>query len=326
MSDDGPSLRLGWWLSSEEHDPRALVLQAIEAEAAGLHTVMISDHLQPWVRHQGHSPHVWTVIGAIAQATRDLEVGTGVVGLGHRNHPISVAQAAATAAVMLEGRFFLGVGMGERLNEQPFGQRWPSAAERRSAAVEAIEVIRELWSGDLVDHRGERWNVEGLRLPTLPAAPPPIYVAASGGVSAETAGEHADGLIAVAPDPHLVDVFRGSGGARKRCVAQVHVSLAATEEAALANAWEWWPNGAVPSRVLGQLSRPEDFEAIARGMQPDDVRNTVTIATGAEPVVRAIDRYVAAGYDTVYLHHVGPDQGRLADLVRTELVAHYGAA
>ena len=115
--------RLGWWLSSEEHDPRHLVTHAVLAEAAGFETAMISDHLQPWVRHQGHGSFVWTVIGAIANATERLEVGTGVTAMVHRNNPVGVAQAACTAAVMLEGRFFLGVGSGERLSEQPFGER-----------------------------------------------------------------------------------------------------------------------------------------------------------------------------------------------------------
>ena len=181
-------LRLGWWLSSEEHDPRELVRQAQVAEDVGFTTAMISDHLQPWTRKQGNAPHAWTVIGGIAATTDRLEVGTGVVALVRRNHPVNVAQAAATAAVMLEGRFFLGVGVGERLNEQPFGERWPRVGERRDAAVEAMDVIRDLWRGRLVSHRGTHWSVENLRLTTRPASPPPLYFAAAGPRSAECAG------------------------------------------------------------------------------------------------------------------------------------------
>ncbi len=168
MSDH--ALTLGWWLSSEEHDPRQLVDQAVLAERSGFRTVMISDHLLPWVRSQAHAGHVWTTIGAIAQAADALEVGTGVTAMIHRAHPISVAHAAATAAVLLEGRFFLGVGTGERLNEQPFGKRWPPAGERRERLREAIDVIRQVWRGGNVNVRGKHWRVENLRLLERPAS------------------------------------------------------------------------------------------------------------------------------------------------------------
>ena len=316
-------VRLGWWLSSEEHDPRALVARAAAAEEAGFSTAMISDHLQPWVRRQGNASHVWTVIGAIAQATDGLEVGTGVTAMIHRMHPINVAQAAATASVMLEGRFFLGVGSGERLNEQPFGDRWPRAGERRDRMAEAIEVLRALWSGKNVNHREEHWQVENLRLETRPASPPPIYVAAAGKRSAALAGEVADGLIGVQPDAKTIDVFRGSGGTGKPCVGQLTLSLAATLDAAVANALEWWPNALVPPAVLTELARPSDFEAVAAGAATEKVQDQVLCADGADAIVAAIDRYVGAGYDTVYLHQIGPDQDRLRDLARDELLPHY---
>ncbi len=316
-------IRLGWWLSSEEHDPRDLVAQAVLAESIGIETVIVSDHLQPWVRHQGNASFVWTVIGAIASATDRLEVGTGVTAMVHRNHPVSVAQAAATAAVMLEDRFFLGVGAGERLNEQPFGRRWSRAGERRAQLEEAIGVIRDLFTGDTVNHRGDYWSVENLCLMTLPASPPPIHVAASGKLSAASAGHHGDGLIGVAPDAHVVDIFRGSGGNDKPCLAQLHVSIAATIDDARDNAWEWWPQGVVPPAVLGEVAKPADFESIADAIGRETIGDIVICATGAGPVVEAIDRFVGAGFDTVYLHQVGPDQRRLADLAAAELVPHY---
>ena len=315
--------QLGWWLSGEEHDPRALVTHAVLAEAAGFETAMISDHLQPWVRHQGNGSFVWTVIGAIANATERLEVGTGVTAMVHRNNPVNVAQAACTAAVMLGDRFFLGVGSGERLNEQPFGERWPRPGERRAQLEEAINVIRQLFDGDKVNHRGEYWSVENLQLMTLPASPPPIFMAAGGKLSAASAGEFGDGLIGVAPDAHQIDVFRGSGGTGKPCLAQLHVSIARTMEAALENAWEWWPIGVLPPSVLGELSKPEDFFAIADAIGKDDIGEMVICATDAAPVIDAIDRFAGAGFDTVYLHQVGPDQQRLADLARTDLFPHY---
>lgn len=315
--------RLGWWLSSEEHDPRHLVTHAVLAEAAGFETAMISDHLQPWVRHQGHGSFVWTVIGAIANATERLEVGTGVTAMVHRNNPVGVAQAACTAAVMLEGRFFLGVGSGERLSEQPFGERWPRPGERRAQLEEAVNVIRQLFAGDKVNHRGEYWSVENLQLMTMPASPPPIFMAAGGKLSAASAGEFGDGLIGVAPDAHQIDVFRGSGGTGKPCLAQLHVSIAPTLEAALDNAWEWWPIGVLPPSVLGELAKPEDFFAVADAIGRDDIGGLVICATDAAPVIEAIDRFAGAGFDTVYLHQVGPDQQRLADLARTDLFPYY---
>jgi G6PDH family F420-dependent oxidoreductase len=325
MSDRHP-VRLGWWLSSEEHDPRELVRQVRVAETIGLPTAMISDHLQPWVRHTANASFVWTTLGAIAQATDKIEVGTGVTAMVQRMTPIGIAHASATASVMFEGRFFLGVGTGERLNEQPFGQRWSTTTERRDQLREAIEILRKLWSGDLVNHHGRFWTVENLQLATRPAVPPPIYVAAAGKNSATLAAEIGDGLIAVSPDARLVDVFAGSGGHGKPLVAQLHISLAATVEEATERAWQWWPIGAIPAQVLTELARPHEFEAIAKGASRDAIHTTVVCAADTAPIVAAIDRFVGAGYDTVYLHQIGPDQKRLADAAATELLPHYQTA
>ena len=321
--DPTAGVRLGWWLSSEEHDPRALVQHTVIAEQAGLTTAMISDHLQPWVPTQGNSPHVWTTIGAIAQATDAIEVGTGVSAMVGRNSPITIAQAAATAAVLLEGRFFLGVGTGERLNEQPFGDRWPSVSERRQHMCEAIEIVRALLRGDQVDHRGERWTVQSLQLATRPAQPPPIYVASSGKQTAKAAGEVGDGMIAVTPDNELVDGFRGSGGEGKPCLAQVHISLAATVDEARENAWRWWPHGVVPPALLGELSRPKEFEAAAIAIGPQAISETVVCTSDSAAIIAAIDEFVGAGFGHVYIHQIGSDQQRLADACAAELLPHY---
>jgi coenzyme F420-dependent glucose-6-phosphate dehydrogenase len=327
MSDDpgAAAVRLGWWLSSEEHDPRDLVGHAVRAEAAGFTTAMISDHLQPWTRHQGSSPHVWTVIGAIAGATDTLQVGTGVTAMVHRNHPINVAQAAATAAVMCEGRFFLGVGTGERLNEQAFGERWSHITERRDQLEEAVEVVRALWSGSVTNHRGSQWSVENLQLSTRPAAPPPIYMATSGVRSASLAGRVADGIIGVAPDQRLVETFRASGGEGKPAIGQLHISIAATIDEAIDNAWEWWPQGVVPPTLLTELARPVHFEAASDAVGRGSITDAVVCTTDADRVVAAIDRFVGAGFGVVHLHQVGPDQDRLLQLASTELLPHYAS-
>jgi G6PDH family F420-dependent oxidoreductase len=322
-SNGGGGVRLGWWLSSEEHDPRDLVEHAVAAERIGVGTAMVSDHLRPWTRTQGQSPFVWSVLGAIARATDRLEFGTGVTALVHRNSPINVAQAAATVAVMSNERFFLGVGTGERLNEQPFGDRWPRIPERRERMREAIELVRRLCSGEQVDHRGTHFRIERLDLATRPAKSPPIYVASAGKLSAQLAAEVADGMIGVAPDARIVDVFRGSGGEGKPCLGQLHVSLASSLDEARENAWKWWSVGSVPSSVLTELASPSDFEAIAEAAGPSELGKIVVCASDAEPVVAAIDRFVGAGYPTVYLHQIGPDQDRLHDLMQSELLPHY---
>lgn len=316
------SVHLGWWLSSEEHGPRDLVEHAVLAESAGFDTAMISDHLQPWATAQGHAGHVWTTIGAIAHATDGLEVGTGVTAMVHRSHPLTVAHAAATAAVLLQDRFFLGVGSGERLNEQPYGRRWPRPGDRRRRLGDAIEIIREVWSGESVNLERGAWRVEGFRLYERPAHTPPIYVAVSGPRTARLAGELGDGLVGLAPAPGLIDVYRRSGGAGP-AIAQLHVSLAPTLEGARDAAWRYWPNGAIASELLAELARPRDVEAAARWLRPEAIDQTVVCAVDAATVIRAVDRLVGAGYDTVYLHQIGPDQRRLADVAAAELLPHY---
>lgn len=318
------SLTLGWWLSSEEHDPRELVRQCQAAEAIGLRTAMISDHLQPWVPRQGQSSFVWTALGAMLQATDRIEVGTGVTALGDRSHPVNVAQAMATCAVLSGGRTFLGVGTGERLNEQPFGA-WRSGGERRARVEEGIGIVRDLWSGKRLAHRGSHWQIDKAELWTRPAVPPDVLVAASGPRSAELAGQLADGLIGVSPDRRLVEVFRGSGGEGKRCVAQLHVCAATTLDEARRTAWDWWPNGVLPPSILTEIAVPEQFEATADKIGAASIDQAVVCATDGQPIQRAIDRFVGAGYDTVYLHQVGPDQDRLLRIVETELLAGTGA-
>jgi G6PDH family F420-dependent oxidoreductase len=320
------AVRLGWWLSSEEHDPRDLVAQAQRAELAGFPTAMISDHLRPWITRTGHAPFVWTTLGAIAHATDHIEVGTGVTAMVHRFNPIIVAHATATAAVLFQGRFFLGLGTGERLNEQPFGQRWPRPNERRAQLREGLELVRRLIAGETVNRRGRNFVVESLDLATRPALPPPLYVAAAGPRSAALAGELADGIIAVKADAHLADVFRASGGEGKPHLGQLHISLAATLDDAIDRAHEWWPIAAISSELLTELPRPHEFEAATRHLTRDDVRHAVVCATDAEPIVAAIDKFVAAGFDTIYLHQIGPDPQRLVDAATTELLPHYAAS
>jgi coenzyme F420-dependent glucose-6-phosphate dehydrogenase len=319
-SADRPEL--GYWLSSEEHPPDRLVEHAVAAEHSGFATAMISDHFHPWTPRQGESPFVWTVLGAIAARTERLRIGTGVTAPIARVHPLVIAHAAATVEVLMPGRFFLGLGAGERLNEQVVGGAWPTAPVRRSMLEEAAEIIRRLWSGGTVTHDGKHFQVERARLFTRPDTAPPIVIAAGGMKTAELAGRIGDGVLCVAPEPTLVDAFEGAGGRGKPRCAQLHVCWAESEAAARATALEWWPNAAIPAPLLGELATPSQFAATAALVTEDAVAEQVVCGPDADRYRAAIDRFVAAGFTTIYLHQIGPDQLGFLDFAARELLGH----
>src|ERR671924_1237017 len=217
---------IGYKLSSEEFGARELVRLARAAEEHGFSFAVISDHFHPWTDSQGQSPFVWSVLGGIAAATERLRVGTGVTCPLVRVHPAIVAQAAATTAAMMPGRFLLGVGTGENLNEHVLGDRWPATDERREMLAEAVEVIRLLWEGGQQSHRGPHYTVENARVYTLPDEPPPIVIAASGEEAVKLAGEIGDGLVSLAPEGEMLETFDKAGGAGKPRYGQVEVCWA----------------------------------------------------------------------------------------------------
>jgi coenzyme F420-dependent glucose-6-phosphate dehydrogenase len=313
-------LRLGYWLSSEEHHPRQLVENAAAAEEAGFGSAMISDHLNPWTARQGQSAFVWGVLGALAEATRSLVIGTGVSATVNRIHPLVLAHAAATASVLMPGRFFLGLGTGERLNEQATGQRWPRPGERRKMLAAALPVLQRLLGGETVTYESRWFTVERAKLFTCPDAPPPIYVAASGKRTAQVAGELADGLIGASPDPRVVTAFEAAGGEGKPRLAKLTMCWAADEDDARRTALEWFPNSALPGAALSDLARPEDVEAVAALVGEADISRFVSCGPDPEVHLRAIARFVAAGYTEVYLHQIGPDQDGFLEFFQKELV------
>jgi G6PDH family F420-dependent oxidoreductase len=209
-------MQLGYMLSAEEHPPLALVENARQAEQAGFSFALVSDHYHPWTDSQGQSPFVWNVVGGIAASTQSLELGTGVTCPLIRIHPAIVAQAAATSAAMLPGRFFLGVGTGENLNEHILADRWPSSAVRLEMLEEAIELMRRLWKGELTTFGGDHYRVESARLYTLPDEPVRIFVAAMAEEAARLAGRLGDGLVTTAPLPELVEAYESAGGVGPR--------------------------------------------------------------------------------------------------------------
>jgi G6PDH family F420-dependent oxidoreductase len=316
-------MTLGYALSSEEHRPLDLVRNAAQAEEAGFEFALISDHFHPWIDRQGESPFVWSVLGGIAAATERLVLGTGVTCPTMRIHPAIVAQAAATTAAMLPGRFFLGVGTGENLNEHVLGQRWPATELRREMLEEAIAVLRLLWEGELTSHRGRHYTVENARIYTLPDEPIDVLVAAGGSQAATLAGRIGDGLIGTAPDAKLVQAFDDAGGRGKPRYAQMTVCWAESEAKARRTAFECWPNAALEGPLGQELPLPSHFEAAAGMVTEDDVAEMVVCGPDPEAYAKRIDRYLDAGYTHVYLHQVGADQEGFLRFAASELLPRY---
>lgn len=311
---------IGYTLSSEENGARELVSQAARAEEVGFAFAVISDHFHPWVDRQGESPFVWGVLGAIAESTDRLRLATGVTCPTTRIHPVIVAQAAATAASLLPGRFSLGVGSGENLNEHILGDRWPSVAERQERLAEAIDVIRLLWEGGLKSYRGTHYTVENARIYSLPDEPPPILVAVAGTQSADLAAEAGDGLVGTAPVAETIERFREKGGEGKPTYGQIHVCWAPSEEEARRTALEWWPNGAVGGSYFLELPLPSHFEEAAELVGEDDIAANVICGPDPQRHVEAIKEYAAAGYDHVYVHQVGPNHDGFFDFYQREVL------
>ena len=316
--------RIGYALSSEEHRPSDLVRHARLAEDAGFEFALISDHFHPWVDAQGQSPFVWSVLGGIAEATTRLEVGTGVTAPIIRTHPAIIAHAAATMGAMMEGRFFLGVGTGENLNEHVLGDRWPDWDVRSRMLVEAVQVIRELWKGEVTSHEGEFYRVENARLYTLPEKPVPIHVAASGPRAAKVASEIGDGLIATSPDKELLSTF-DDGRAGRPKYGQLTVCWGPDEAKARQTALKVWPTAAIPGESGQELPNPKHFEQLAEIVTEDMIAERLVCGPDMDRHAEKVQAYVDAGFDHVYIHQVGPDQEGFIEAYANEILPRYAA-
>lgn len=302
------AVQFGYGLSSEEHPPKELVGNAARAEELGFSFASISDHFHPWTRHQGHSPMVWAVVGAIATATERLRLGTGVTCPTVRTHPAIIAHAAATAACLMPGRFFLGVGSGEALNEHVHGDRWPPAPLRLSMLEEAVRVIRLLWEGGSKDHHGTHYTVEDATIFDLPDERPEIIAAASGPQAATVAARIGDGMWSVSPDQESVETFEGEGGAGKPKYAQVIVCWADDEDEARQTALSEWPNVAITGQLTQDLRTPELFEQATEMVTEEQVAAKVACGPDVGRHVEHVQKYVDAGFTHLYLQQVGSDQ------------------
>ena len=312
-------MEVGYWLSSEEHAPKDLIANARAAEDAGLSFALISDHYHPWIDEQGSSPFVWGVIGGIAAVTERLTIGTAVTCPLIRIHPAVVAQAAATSACLLPGRFFLGVGTGENLNEHVTGARWPAPDERLEMLEEAVEAMRKLWQGGYTTHRGKHYTVEQARLYTLPDEPVPVIVAAAQEKSAELAGRIGDGYMNVSPDEEIVKKYE-AGGAKGDKYGKVTGYWASDRDEALKEAHKRWPNMGLGGSLSQELALPRDFEAAAKTVRPDDMEESLALGDDPGAWLEQIRKFEEAGFTHVGLHHLGDDQRGFIDFVRRALV------
>lgn len=300
---------IGYFLSCEEFGPRELVEQARRAEQAGFERLWISDHFHPWNDAQGNSPFVWSVIGALSEAV-SLPVTTAVTCPTVRIHPAIVAQAAATAAVQLQGRFVLGVGSGEALNEHILGDPWPSIGQRLAMLEEAVELIRLLHRGGDVTFSGEHYAVQDARIYTRPEQPVPIYVSGFGPQATDLAARIGDGFCTAMPDGDLVERFRKGGAAGRPVQGGMKVCWAESEEAGRHTAHRLWANELLPGQLAQTLPRPRDFEDAATLVTPEQVGGQIPCGPDPDEHLAAARRYLDAGFDEIYVQQIGPDQER----------------
>ncbi len=311
-------MKVGYFLSCEEYSPAELVEQARLAQAAGFESLWISDHFHPWNDEQGQSPFVWSVIGAVSQVC-DLPVTTAVTCPTVRIHPGIIAQAAATSAVMLGGRFVLGVGSGEALNEHVFGDPWPSVDVRLEMLEEAVALIRRLWEGGFVTEYGHHYDVDHARIYTLPDEPPPIYVSGFGPKAIDVAARIGDGYIATMSDPDVVKQFKdGSGG--KPAVAGGKVAWAPTVDEGVQIAHRLWANSGLPGELAQVLPSPRHFEQASQLVTEEMTRSSVTAGSDLDAHLANLKEYADAGYDEVNIANMGPHYREMIDFYSREVL------
>jgi G6PDH family F420-dependent oxidoreductase len=311
-------MEVGYKLSSEGFGPQELVRQAVRAEQAGFDFVEMSDHFHPWLDNQGHSSFTWAVLGVIAAKTERIGLATGVTCPTVRYHPAIIAQAAATLALVSEGRFTLGVGAGERLNEHVVGRGFPAAWVRHEMVREALEIIRLLWRGGYRSYQGTHLRLEDARVFDLPEEPPLIAVAAGGPGAARIAAELGDGLFATEPKPELVQRYHDAGGTGPR-YAEVPMAWAPDEHAAAQAALATSRWALTGWKVMSELPNPANFAAASATVREDDI--LAQFACGPDPAryVEVTQPFVDAGFDRLVMQNTGPDPDGFIDFYQREL-------
>lgn len=324
---------IGLAAALEQFDPHEILDQQTAAEAVGFTGCMAADHFQPWVPQQGQASFVWNVLTAIGERTTG-DMGPGVTCPSFRFHPAMVAQASATLAAMYPDRHWLGLGAGEALNEHVVGGYWPEGPVRLRRMWEAIEIIKKLFTGKDVKHSGEFFTLETSRLWTMPATPPPIYIATAGPVTAKRTGKDADGIITPGA---TVDKVGGllatfAEGAREAGkdpdtmpkILQLHLSWASTDEEAMQNAMTEWPNGGMKF-PKGDIRSAQDFEQMAKLVRPEDFDGRMTISADPDKHRSEIQKFIDAGIDRVYVHNVGRNQAEFIKVFGADVLPKLSA-
>ncbi|GAC1642524.1 MAG: LLM class F420-dependent oxidoreductase [Mycobacterium sp.] len=324
--------RFGYTLMTEQSGPKDLVRYAVSAERAGFDFEVSSDHYFPWLASQGHAPYAWSVLGAVAQATEQVELFTYVTCPTMRYHPAVVAQKAATLQILADGRFTLGLGSGENLNEHVVGGRWPTVSRRQRMLKEAIQIIRELFTGELVDWKGEYFEVDSARIWDIPETPVAIATAVSGDRSVDMFAPLSDHLIAVEPKKRLVDAWHDARRATglpgdARVIGQIPICWDHDRDAAVRRAHEqfrWFGGG---WSVNADLPTTAAFDAATQFVRPEDVAGSIPCGPDLDAIVEAVREYWEAGFTDVALVQIGDDgqdlflkeaAGSLLEKLRTE--------
>ena len=319
--------QIGYTMMCEQAGPKQLVRDVTLAEQAGFDFAVISDHYSPWLYEQGHSPYAWSVLGAAAHATDHIPLMTYVTCPIRRYHPAVVAQKAATMQLLSDGRFTLGLGAGENLNEHIIGGLWPLAGVRHEMLEEAVEIIRALWEGSTVTYRGKHFDVESAKVWDLPDTAPPIGIAVSGPGSCHLAGQHADVMIGTEPRAELSQLFDAAGGSGKPRIGQIALSYDPDQQAAVQRAtdqFRWFTGNWT---VNAELPGPASFDAASRTVREDDVTAQMPCGPDVARHIAGIRSFEDAGYTHIALVQVGGDtQEQFITWAATELLPALRAA
>ena len=321
--------KIGYAAMLEQFQPNELLDYCVAAEEAGFEAgFMVSEHFHPWTPQQGASAFAWAFMGALGTRT-SLPFGTAVTCPGFRYHPAVIAHAAATIGAMFPGRFYLGLGAGEALNEHVVGGVWPEIGVRSAMMFESIEIINKLFTGNVVKHKGEYFTLESAKLYTRPETPVPVYVATAGPINARKTGKFADGIITVGAADEKIGMLwgkyeegaleAGKDPSHAPKILQIHVSWARTDDEAVRNAMIEWPNGGM-SFPKQDIKNPEDFAAMARLVRPEDFKNRVLMTSDLAAHAAHIQHYVDMGFDEVHLHNVGRNQAEFIQVFGREVI------
>ena len=314
-------MQIGYKLATEAFTPQQVIEQTVTAEQAGFDFVELSDHFHPWLETQGHSGFTWSMLGAMAARTTTLGLATGVTCPSFRYHPAIIAQAAATMALISDGRFTLGVGAGERLNEHIIGtEKYFGVQKRHEVFREALHIINLLWQGGYKTYQGKHLQVEDARIFDLPDTLPVMAVAASGPVSAKIAAEYGSGLFVTEPKAEIVDVFTDNGGSGPR-YAEVPLAWAPDEDAAAAAVLEKARWSLTGWKVMSELPNPVNFDAASATVTADDVKGQFACGPDVARHLEVAQQFVDAGYDHIVCQNAGPDPEGFFDFFTRELAA-----